>query len=73
VIQFAPIFFLIFFIFALAVWQALIIIQGISEIHQIEFAESLISFLFPALLVGIISFFTIVLMIISLINFISLI
>ena len=71
VIHFAPIFFLILLIFAVYIWQSLIIILGISEMHQIEFAESLISFSFPALLVGVITFFGIVLSIITLISFIS--
>ena len=71
VINFAPIFFLLLFVFAGYIWQALIIILGISEMHQVEFSESLISFLFPALLVGVISFFGAVLSIITLISFIS--
>ncbi len=73
VISFAPIFFLVLFILAAYIWQAFIIILGISELHQTEFAESLITFLFPALLAGVILFFSLVLIVITLIGFISVI
>ncbi|MCU0822813.1 MAG: hypothetical protein MUC95_10160 [Spirochaetes bacterium] len=71
VINFAPIFFLVLFILAVYIWQALIITLGISELHQTEFAESLVSFLFPSILIGVIIFFTIILSVVTMIGFIS--
>lgn len=73
VAQFAPIFFLILSIFGLTAWQALIIILGLSETHQMEFSEALVAFLFPVLMIGVIAFFIFILMIINLISFISII
>ncbi len=71
VLNFAPIFFYILFSLALFIWHALIIIQGLSEMHQMEFAESLVSFLFPLIFVGIIFFFSSILLIINFVGFVS--
>ncbi len=54
-------FFYVFFSFGLAVWSALIIIQGISEIHSIPFSRAALLFLFPFALVGVLAFFSMVL------------
>lgn len=70
-IQFAPLFFLVIFMMGLTVWQAMIIIVGLSEMHQMPFSEALVAFLFPILLVGMISFFVFILLVINLVSFIS--
>ncbi|MFH0975835.1 MAG: hypothetical protein V1874_08640 [Spirochaetota bacterium] len=70
-INFVPVFFYMFFTVLLHSWQAMIIIQGISEIHQISFGESLVTFLLPFIFVGLILFFLLILFFINLVGFIS--
>ena len=66
-----PIFFYILFSILLHFWQAIIIIQGISEIHQMSFGESLVIFLLPFIFIGLISLLILVLFFINLGGFIS--
>jgi hypothetical protein len=70
-INFVPVFFYLFFIIVLHTWQAMIIIQGISEIHQISFGESIVTFSLPFIFVGLITFFLLILFFINLGGFIS--
>ncbi len=70
-INFAPIFFYMFFSFALFLWSAFIAIQGVSEMHKTGFGKSLVIFIFPYLFMGIIGFFVFVLLLITGIGFIS--
>lgn len=70
-LNFAPIFFYIFFSLLLHVWQAIIIVQGISEIHQIGFGESLVIFILPIIFVGLTFFFLVILFVINFAGFIS--
>ncbi len=70
-INFAPIFFYFFFSFAFFIWSAFIAIQGVSEMHKTGFGKSLVIFIFPYLFVGIISFFILILLIVTGIGFIS--
>jgi len=65
VVQFAPIFFFILSFLGLSLWQAAIIILGLSELHNMEFSESLISFLFPVIFSGLIFFFSVILVMIN--------
>jgi len=71
VLNFAPVFFYILFFGILIVWQSLIVIQGISEFHRISFAESMLAFLFPFLLCGVVFFFSFILILIISIGFFS--
>ncbi len=66
VVQFAPVFFYVLSFLALYIWQVMIIILGLSEIHDMEFSESLISFLFPVIFTGLIFFFSSILIVINL-------
>jgi hypothetical protein len=66
-----PVFFYILFSILLHFWQAVIIIQGISEIHQMTFGESLVIFLSPFIFIGLMSLFIIILFFINLGGFIT--
>jgi len=70
VINFAPIFFYILFSFGLFVWSAIIAIQGISEMHSLDFGKSLLIFIFPVIFFGLIFFFIFMLIMISSFSFI---
>ncbi|MDY6933633.1 MAG: YIP1 family protein [Spirochaetota bacterium] len=72
VLHFAPIFFYLFSSILVFIWQALIIIQGISEIHRISFAESVMIFLSPIIFISAILFFSLFLIIINISGYISL-
>jgi hypothetical protein len=65
IINFAPGFFYVFFIFILFVWYVMILVQGISEMHSIEFSRALALYIIPGLLTGLAFFFMFVLIIIS--------
>lgn len=69
--NFAPVFFYILCSILLFVWQAFIIIQGISETHQTGPGESLLIFLLPFIFSGVIVFFTVILFFINIIAYIS--
>ena len=66
-----PIVFYLLFTVLLHFWQAMIIIQGISEIHQMSFGESLVIFLSPIVFIGLVSLFVIILFFINLGGFVS--
>ena len=65
IINFAPGFFYVFFMFILFVWYVMILVQGISEMHSIEFSRALAVYIIPGLLAGLAFFFMFVLIIIS--------
>ncbi len=65
IINFAPGFFYVFFIFILFVWYVMILVQGISEMHSIEFSRALALYIIPGLFAGLAFFFMFVLIIIS--------
>ncbi|MDY6967417.1 MAG: hypothetical protein SVR08_02000 [Spirochaetota bacterium] len=71
VLNFAPIFFYILFSMFLFIWQALIVIQGISEMNRRSFAESVIFYLFPFFFIGVIIIFSSTLIIINIVGFIT--
>ncbi len=64
VFNFAPLFFYTFFSLGLLIWSALIVVQGISEMHSAGFGKAFVIYIFPALLVGITLFFMLVLLVI---------
>jgi hypothetical protein len=66
-----PVFFYILFSILLHFWQAIIIIQGISEIHQMKFGESLVIFLAPFIFISLMSLFITIIFFINLGGFIS--
>jgi hypothetical protein len=66
-----PVFFYVLFSILLHFWQAVIIIQGVSEIHQMGFGESLVIFLSPFIFIGLMSLFIIILFFINFGGFIT--
>jgi hypothetical protein len=71
VLHFAPGFFYVLFGIAFMVWSALIVIQGISEMHAIPFSKSALIFLFPYAFTGTIFFLLAALVVINLLGYIS--
>jgi hypothetical protein len=71
VFNFAPVFFYILFSIAFFIWSALIVIQGFSEMHTIPFARSVAIFVLPFVFIGLVFFFAFILLLISLVNYLS--
>jgi hypothetical protein len=71
VFNFAPLFFYTFFSVGLFVWSALIVIQGISEMHSCNFGKAALVYLFPAILIGTMLFFVFILLVICGIGYIA--
>ncbi len=71
VFNFAPVFFYVLFSLGFFVWSALIIIQGISEMHSTAFSRSVAIFFLPFVFTGLLLFLMLVLVIITLIGYIS--
>ena len=71
VFNFAPLFFYTFFSLGLFVWSALVVVQGVSEMHSCNFGKATVVFLFPGILIGLTLFFMIILLAICGIGYIS--
>ncbi len=71
VINFAPAFFYFLASFCFYIWSALIAVQGISEMHESGVGKSLLFFLFPTILMGLVGFFSTILVLIGLFHLIS--
>lgn len=71
VFHFAAPFFYVFFSIVFFIWTALIVIQGISELHAMDFFKAVLFFLFPYAFVGIISFLSFVLIVILAFGYVS--
>ncbi|HNX24954.1 MAG TPA: Yip1 family protein [Spirochaetota bacterium] len=71
VIDFAPGFFYVFFSILFFIWYVMIFVQGISEMHSIDFGKSFVIFILPALFIGIVVFLITVLLVITGIGFIT--
>ncbi|PKL18727.1 MAG: hypothetical protein CVV49_04725 [Spirochaetae bacterium HGW-Spirochaetae-5] len=71
IINFAPGFFYAFFSIVFFIWYAMIFIQGISEMHSIDFGKSFVIFILPALFIGIVFFLIFILLIITGVGFIT--
>jgi hypothetical protein len=71
VINFAPGFFYVFFSIVFFVWYGMIFIQGISEMHSIDFGKSFVIFVLPAIFIGIVFFLISVLLVLTGIGFIT--
>jgi len=71
VIDFAPGFFYIFFSLLFFIWYVMIVVQGISEMHSIDFGKSFLIFILPAVFIGITFFLMAVLLIITGVGFIT--
>jgi hypothetical protein len=70
-INFAPGFFYVFFSILFFIWYVMIFVQGISEMHSIDFGKSFVIFILPAVFIGIVFFLITVLLIITGIGFIT--
>ncbi len=64
-IDFAPGFFYVLFSIAFFVWFVMIFIQGISEMHSIDFGKTFIIFILPGIILGIVILLLAVLLIIT--------
>jgi len=71
VINFAPGFFYVFFSILFFIWYVMIFVQGISEMHSIDFGKSFVIFILPAVFIGIVFFLMAVLLIVTGIGFIT--
>ena len=64
VIGFAPYFFYAVFSIGFFVWQVMILVQGFSEMHSIDFNKSIVILIIPAVSIGVIIFMMLVLLVI---------
>lgn len=71
VIDFAPCFFYVFFSILCFAWYVMIFVQGISEMHSIDFGKSFLIFIIPAVLIGLVFFLCAVLLIVTGVGFIT--
>ncbi len=71
VLNFAPAFFYVFFSITFFIWYVLIFVQGISEMHSIDFGKSFVIFILPAIFIGTVLFLIAVLLIITGVGFIT--
>lgn len=71
VINFAPGFFYVFFSMLFFIWYVMIYVQGISEMHSIDFGKSFVIFILPAVFIGIVIFMITILLVITGVGFIT--
>ena len=71
VIDFAPGFFYVFFSIVFFIWYAMIFIQGISEMHSIDFGKSFVIFILPAVFIGIVFVLITILLVITGVGFLT--
>lgn len=65
IINFAPGFFYVFITFLLFIWHVMILIQGISEMHSIDFGKALAICIIPGILASLVLFFMLLLVAIA--------
>lgn len=65
IINFAPGFFYVFITFLLFIWHVMILIQGISEMHSIDFGKALAICIIPGILASLVLFFMLLLVVIA--------
>jgi len=71
IINFAPGFFYVLLSMLFFIWYVMIFVQGISEMHSIDFGKSFIIFILPALFIGAALLLIAVLLVATVIGFIS--
>lgn len=71
VVDFAPGFFYVFLSILAFFWYVMIFVQGISEMHSIDFGKSFVIFILPAIFFGTVFFLIAVLLIITGAGFLS--
>ena len=71
VIDFAPYFFYVIFSIGFFIWQVMILAQGFSEMHSIDFNKSIVILIIPAVLIGVVIFIMAVLFIILAVKLIA--
>jgi len=71
VFNFAPVFFYVLFSLALFVWSAAIVILGLSEMHSAALHRAAVVFIMPFVLLGGVTFFTMVLTVITIVGYIT--
>lgn len=65
IINFAPGFFYVFITFLLFIWHVMVLIQGISEMHSIDFGKALAIYIIPGILASLVLFFMLVIVVIA--------
>lgn len=65
IINFAPGFFYVFAAFLLFIWHVMILIQGISEMHSIDFGKAFAVYIIPGILTWLALFFMSVIIVIA--------
>lgn len=65
IINFATGFFYVFITFLLFVWHIMVLIQGISEMHSIDFGKAMAIYIIPGILTFLALFFMIVIVVIA--------
>lgn len=71
VMNFVPSFFYVLFSITFFIWHVMILIQGISEMHTIDFGKSFVIFILPAVVTGILLFLIFVMLMISLFGYVA--
>ena len=71
VMNFVASFFYVLFSIIFFIWHVLILIQGISEMHTIDFGKSFVIFILPAVITGIILFLIFIMLVITLFGYIA--
>jgi len=69
--DFAAGFFYVFLSIAFFIWYVMILVQGISEMHCVKFGESFLIFVLPAITACIVLFLMLVLLLMTVMGFIS--
>ncbi len=65
IINFAPGFFYVFITFLLFIWHVMVLIQGISEMHSIDFGKALAVYILPGILTSLALFFMLLIVVIA--------
>lgn len=71
IIDFAPVFFYALLSIVFFIWYVMIFVQGISEMHSIDFGKSFVIFILPAVFICFVIFLMFILLVITGIGFIT--
>ncbi len=71
ILNFAPYFFYVLISLGLMIWSALIVIQGVSEIHSTNIGRSILAFLIPFVFVGLLVFFVVLLAVLKFVGYLA--
>lgn len=69
--NFAPFFFYVAASIAAFIWRILIVVQGISEMHSIDFGRALVIFILPAVALFVFLFLALIMLVTMIVSFLS--